>query len=173
MDFKKTTPKKLCGDCCKGNQTRQPSRTPMSQSTEFLSQVYSDLERSFSRTRHGYRYYISFLKESTSLIDIKPLKYKDDILAVFKNYKTLREKQSDCQLKVLHIDRGGKYVREFDNYLKENSITYKITALYSFEQNRQAVRVNRTIMDSVRAIFAQQKLPNLLWVEIAKVVVYL
>lgn len=62
----------------------------MSQSTEFLSQVYSDLERS---SKQDYRYYISFLEESTGLIDVKPLNNKDDALVTFKNYKALYEKQ--------------------------------------------------------------------------------
>ena len=92
MDFKETVPKELCGDCRKGNQTRQPSRIPMSQLTKFLGCVHSDLERPFPRTRQGYRYYISFLEESTGLIDVKQLKYKDDALTAFKNYKALREK---------------------------------------------------------------------------------
>ena len=145
----------------------------MSQSTEFLGRVHSDLEGPFPRTRQGYRYYISFLEESTGLIDVEPLKYKDDALAAFKNYKALREKQSGCQLKVLHTDGGGVYVGEFDDYLKENGITHEVTAPYSPEQNGKAERVNRTIMGPVRAILAQQKLPKSLWAEIAKAVVYL
>ena len=173
MDFKDTAPKELCGDCRKGNQTRQPSRIPMSQSTEFLDRVHSDLEGPFPRTRQGYRYYISFLEESTGLIDIEPLKYKDDALAAFKDYKALRERQSGCQLKVLHTDGGGEYMGEFDDYLKENGITHEVTAPYSPEQNGKAERVNRTIMGPVRAILAQQKLPKSLWAEIAKAVVYL
>ena len=96
MDFKATILSELCGDCRKGNQTRQPSRSPMSRSTEFLGRVHSDLEGPFPRTRQGYRYYISFLEESTGLIDIEALKFKDDALAAFKNYKALREKQSCC-----------------------------------------------------------------------------
>ena len=173
MDFKNMAPKKLCGDCQKSNQTRQPSRIPISHSIEFLNRVHSDLERHFLRTRQGYRYYISFLKESTRLINIEPLKYKDDALAAFKDYKALCERQSCCQLKVLYTDGGGEYMKKFDDYLKENSITYKVTIPYSPEQNGKAKRVNRTIMGPTRAILAQQQLSKSLWVEIAKAVVYL
>ncbi len=94
INFKETTPSELCGDCRKGDQTHQPSRSPMSQVTEFLGRVHSDLEGPFPRTRQGYRYYISFFEESTGLIDIEALKFKDDALATFKNYKALCEKQS-------------------------------------------------------------------------------
>ena len=149
------------------------TKIPMSQSTEFLGWVHSDLEEPFPRTRQGYRYYISFLEESTGLIDIESLKYKDNALAAFKDYKALREKQSGCQLKVLHTDGSGEYMGEFDDYLKENGITHKVTVPYSPEQNGKAERVNHIIMGPVRTILAQQKPPKSLWAEIAKAVVYL
>lgn len=67
------------------------------------------------------------------LINIKALMFKDNTLAIFKNYTALGEKQSGCQLNVLYIDRGRKYMGEFDDDLKENSITYEVTASYSLE----------------------------------------
>ena len=70
IEFHGTIPAELCGDCRKGDQTRQPSKSPMSQVNEFLGRVHSDLEGPFPRTRQGYRYYISFLEESTRLIDM-------------------------------------------------------------------------------------------------------
>ena len=158
INFKETALKKLCGDCQKGNQTCQPSRFSISQSTKFLGHVHSDLEGPFPWTKQGYRYYISFLEESTSFIDVEPLKYNDDALAVFKNYMILREKQSGCQLKILYIDGGGKYIGEFDDYLKKNGISHEVIVLYSPEQNGKIERVNNTIMGSVWTILAQQKL---------------
>ena len=140
---------------------------------EFLSQVHSDLEGLFPRRRQGYRYYIFFLKESTGLIDIEALKIKDDVLAAFKNYRTLREKQSGCQLKVLHTGRGGEYIGEFDDYFKKNGITHKVIAPYSPEQNEKAERVNHTIIRPVWAILAQQRLLKSLWAKIVKAIVYL
>ena len=145
----------------------------MFKSSEFLGRIHSDLEGPFPRTRQGYWYYISFLEKNTGLLDVKPLKFKDNALTALKNYKALQEKQSGRQLKVLHTDKRGEYMGEFDDYLKEIDIIHKITAPYLPEQNRKAERVYRTIMGPVRAILAQQKLPKSLWAEIAKAVVYL
>lgn len=103
----------------------------------------------FPSTQQGYWYYISFFEESTGLIDIEPLKFKDDALATFKSYKALQEKQSDFQLKVFHTDGGGEYKSNFDDYLKEISITHKVTAPYIPEQNSKTKRLNWTIMGSV------------------------
>ncbi len=104
MEFHRTIPTELYEDCQKGDQTSQQSKSLMSQVIEFLGRVNSDLEGHFPRTRQGYRYYISFLERSKGLIEIEPLKFKGDALAAFKNYKSLREKQSGCQLKIFHTD---------------------------------------------------------------------
>ena len=133
MDFKATTPSELCGDCRKGDQTRQPSRSLISKTTEILGRVHNHLKGPFPRIRQDYRYYISVLEESTGLIDIEPLKFKDGALAAFKNYKALREKQSGCQLKVLHTDGGGEYMGKFDDYLKESGISHG----HSFSQSQR------------------------------------
>ena len=160
MDFNETTLSKLYRDCRKEDQIHQPSKSPMSPVTKFLGQVYSNLEGLFPRTKQGYRYYISFLEENTVLIDIEALKFKDDTLAAFKNYKALRKKQSGCQLNDFYTDGRGKYMGKFDDYLKENSVSHEVTVSYSLEQNGKAERVNRTIMGPIRAILAQQRLPK-------------
>lgn len=131
------------------------------------------MEGLFPFTQQGYWYYISFFEESTGLIDIEPLKFKDDVLAAFKSYKAFQEKQSDFQLKVFHTDGDGEYKDDFDDYLKEIGITHKVTAPYISEQNGKTERLNWTIMGPVWALLIHMKLSKLLWAEIAKAVVYL
>ncbi len=173
MELHGTISAKLCGDCQKRDQTCQPSKSPMSQVNEFWGRVNNDLEGPFPCTRQGYWYYIFFFEESKGLIDIEPLKFKDDALAAFKDYKALREKKSVCQLKIIHTDERGECMADLDDSLKENGISHEVTTSSSPEQNRKAERVNRTMIGPVRTIFAQQRLPKSLWAEIAKAVVYL
>lgn len=93
---------------------------------------------------------------------MEPLKFQDNTLLAFQNYKALCEKQSDYQLKILYIDRKEKYMGEFDDYFQENGIIHKITAPYSNKQNEKTKRVYHIIMNAVWAIFTQQKLLKLL-----------
>lgn len=95
------------------------------------------------------------MEESIDLIDIELLKFKDDGVVAFKNFRALCEKQSDCQLKIFHIDGEWEYMEGFDNYFKENDINHEVTAVYSPEQNDKAERINRTIQGLDRAILAQ------------------
>ncbi len=110
------------------------------------------------------------MEESIGVIDIEHLKFKNDALAAFKNYKTLHKKQSGCPLKIFHTDGGRKYIEQFDDCLKENGISHEVTAVYSPEQNRKAKRVNRTIIAPDWAIFVQQKFSKSLLAEITKAV---
>ena len=87
-------------------------------------------------------------------MDIEALKFKNDVFAAFKNYRALHKKQSGCQLNVFHTDGGEEYMREYNEYFKENSIIHNVTALYSPKQNGKAERVNSTIMGPVWAILA-------------------
>ncbi len=131
IKFHRSIPAELCGDCQKGDQTHPSSKSHMTQVNEFLGRVNSDLEGFFSLTRQGYWYYIPFLEESKGFIDIEPLKFKEDALVAFKNNKALNEKESGCQLKIFHTDRGGEYIGRFKDCLKENCISHEITAPYS------------------------------------------
>lgn len=103
---------------------------PIFQSIKFLGQVYNNLKSLFSWIKQGYRYYISFLEENIRLIDVKLLKYKDNVLITFKNYKALYKDESSYQLKIFYINKRRKYIRQFDNYFKENSITNKVIAAF-------------------------------------------
>lgn len=86
------------------------------------------------------------------------LKFKDDTLVAFKNYRALYKKQSGCQLKIFYTDGGAEYIKEFDDYLKENDIAYKVIASYLLKQNQKTERVNQIIIGLIRVILTQQKL---------------
>ncbi len=94
---------------------------------ESLGRVYIDLKRLFLFTRPGYWYWISFLEENKSFINVEPLKFNYYAPAVFKKYKALHEKQSSSQLKIFHIDRRKKCMKNFEDYFEENSIGHKVT----------------------------------------------
>lgn len=87
----------------------------------------------FPQIKQDYRYYIFFLKESKEFMDMEFLKYKNNALAAFKNYKALYKKKFACQLKVLYINHKREYIEEFNDYFKKNGITHKVTIPYSLK----------------------------------------
>jgi transposase InsO family protein len=64
------------------------------------------------------------------------LKYKSEAFKIFKQFKTLVEKQSGHYIKVLRIGRGGEYTsNEFLNFCEEHGIKKKFTTRYKPQQN--------------------------------------
>lgn len=75
------------------------------------------------------------MKKNIGFIDVKPLKFKDNAFAAFKNYKALCENQFGYQLQNFHTNGRREYMEEFEYYLQEKRISYEITTFYSPEQN--------------------------------------
>ena len=86
----------------------------------------------------------------------------------FLEWKALVEKSSGRKVKVFRTDNGGggggEYTStEFENYLKKEGITHQLTVPKTPEQNGVAERMNRTLVESVRSMLADAKLPHKFW----------
>lgn len=69
----------------------------------------------------------------------------------------------------LRTDRGGEFnSNEFSNFCKAQGIKRQLTTAYTPQQNEVAERKNRTIMNMVRCILEEKKLPRTFWPEAAK-----
>ena len=77
-------------------------------------------------------------------------------------------------MKCLRSDRGGEYLSdEFSAYLKAAGTTRKLTVHDTPEHNGVSERLNRTIMEKVRAMLHDSGLPKFLWAEAVAHAVYL
>ena len=84
------------------------------------------------------------------------------------------EKSSDVKIKVLRTDNGGRYTsKKFEKYLKKNGIKHELTVPKSPEQNGVAERMNRTLVESIRSMLADSKLPKRFWAEALSTATYL
>ena len=63
--------------------------------------------------------------------------------------------------------------KEFEAYLTSRGIKHQLTIPYSPEQNGVAERLNRTLMESARAMMSHANLPNSFWAEAVATAVYL
>ena len=86
----------------------------------------------------------------------------------------MAENFSGRRLKKFRSDNGGEYIGEnFKKYLKQRGILTEPTVPYTPQQNGKAERMNRTILDNVRAMLYHANLPLYLWAEAVSTVVYL
>jgi len=85
---------------------------------------------------------------------------------MFNNFKTHVEKETNSFIRALHTDQGGEFTsQEFTNFYDLNGIRRQLTAAYMPQQNKVVERKNRTIMNIVRSMFSEKKLPKSFWPE--------
>ena len=89
-------------------------------------------------------------------------------------WKAAAEKCSGYKLKILRTNNGSEfYFTVFENYLKSEGVKHELTVLKTPKQNGVAKRLNRTLVEAVRAMLIQAKLPQRFWVEALSNAVYL
>lgn len=89
-----------------------------------------------------------------------------DAFDVFKRFKVHVEKETSTSIRGLCTDRGGEFTsQEFNNFCDVNGIQRQLTAAYTPQQNGIAERKNRTIMNMVRSMLSEQKVPKTFWPE--------
>ncbi len=105
---------------------------------------------------------------------VKPLAHKSDVPAAVKETIKYLSNQSGCKLKAVRTDNGGEYVNhELVHFFRSHGIQHQTTIPYNPEQNGKAERLNRTLLEKVRAMLIEADLPKRLWAEAANTASYL
>ena len=114
---------------------------------------------------------VKVIDDCTHYTWVYVLKRKDQVFERFREWKALVEKSTGHALKCLRTDHGGEYTSlEFKTYLAKEGIRHERTVP---EQNGTAERMNRTLVESVRSMLADSKLPHRFWAEALSTAVYL
>jgi hypothetical protein len=122
----------------------------------------------------GSRYLATFLDDYSKLSVVRPIRYKSEVAAIVMNTIAQLQLQSDCTVRAVHTDNGGEYTStQLEDYFSQKGIVHETTVPYSPEQNGAAERLNRTLMERVRAMLQDASLPDELWAEAAVTACYL
>lgn len=166
----------FCEPCLEGKQHRRKFPTGGGRrSDEPLGLVHSDLcGKMNAKSLSGGEYFLTFIDDKTHYVWFYILKHKDEVFPRFLEWKALVERSMNQKLKVLRTDNGGEYVSaEFQSYLKKEGVRHELTVPKTPEQNGVAERMNRTLVESVRAMLADARLPHRFWAEALSTAVYL
>ena len=114
--------------------------------------------------KNGERYIVSILDEKSKLGIAKPICNKSQASGVIKMVIRLLEKQTGNAVKAVRSDRGTEFLNaELQNFLVENGIQQQTSAPYTPQQNGNAERYNRTILEKVRAVLLDCGLDKCFW----------
>ena len=122
----------------------------------------------------GSRYYVTFIDDFSSYTFVYFMKSKSDVFAKFKEFVLLMENLTEKKVKTLRSDNGGQYTSiEFQQFCTEHGIKRELTVPMTTEQNGKAERMNRTVIESTRAMLHHAKMPLKFWAEALNTAVYL
>ena len=163
LDYDVTKGIKFCEPCVDGKH--HCSSFPKSsgrRATKLLEIVCSDVcEGLEAKSLSGAEYFVTFIDDKSRYVWIYILKNKSEVFKKFLEWKSMVEKSTGEKIKTQSSDYGGEYTsKEFEDYLKKNGIHHKRTVPKIPEQNGVAERMNRTLVETVRALLSDSKLPK-------------
>ena len=92
------------------------------------------------------------------------MNHKDEQFNAFKTYKAWVEHQLDMMLKCIQTDHGGEFLSKSQiAYLKEHGIKHQTSMPYSAQQNGQAERYQRTIINKAQSMCPASGLSDGFW----------
>ena len=158
----------FCESCVLGKTTRASFNRSIHKSNDKLEYVHSDLwGPSQQVSLGGNSYFLSIIDDYSRRVWVYTLKSKDQVFEKFFEWKNLVENQCGKNVKKLRTDNGLEFCNQkFDSFCAKEGIARHKTVRLTPQQNGLAEMMNRTLMERVRSMLVQSKLPKTLWAEI-------
>ena len=118
-------------------------------------------------SRRGCRYFITFTDDATRYTVTYLLHTKAEALGAYKSFEVWALVQQHCMaIKVLHSNRGGKYLSDaFDRHLAMAGTVQRLMVHDTPQLNGVVERLNQTLAERIRAFTHMSGLPKFLWGE--------
>ena len=159
----------LCDSCEHAKMTRKAIRkereAPPAQA--FGEEIHTDVWGPSPNLSLGKRrYYLTFTDDYSRFTKVDILRTKDETFAAYKNFAAWAQTQHGAQIKRLRSDRGGEFTsHEFTKYLQKEGTERRLTTADTPQHNGIAESLNRRLLERVRAMLHQSRLPKNLWAE--------
>ncbi|XP_068657905.1 uncharacterized protein [Aristolochia californica] len=179
-----TTNFQVCVECIKGKQTNV-KKVGAERAKDVLELIHTDICGPFLTTsRNGQQYFITFIDDHSRFGYLNLIHEKSQSLDVFKSFKDEVELQLGKKIKAIKSNRSGEYYGRYDGsgeqrpgpfaiFLQECGIASQYTMPGKPSMNGVVELQNRTFKDMVRSMISHSSLPESLWGEALKTVVYI
>ncbi|KAK9806822.1 hypothetical protein WJX72_003845 [[Myrmecia] bisecta] len=164
-----------CEPCIKAKQHKLPHPPSNSDTRAPLELLHMDVCGPIQVPSLGGSVYLAtFLDDYSKLSIVRPLHSKAEVAAEVMAVIELLENQLGSKVLVARTDNGTEYVNKaLSEYFARKGILHQTTVRYTPEQNGAAERLNRTLMEKVRAMLEDSGLPKELWAEAAVTASYI
>lgn len=156
-------PPSECPACVAGKMSRTPFHTDTKHYLP-LDLVHSDICGPFPVALNGHRYFTTVRDKATGYSLVKTHTLKSESFGIVKDLIIKLQRTSGLRVKTLRSDRGSEFMsHNMQAWLRDNGIEHQPTPIESSNTNGVAERLNRTIMDRVRATLLESNQPRHLW----------
>jgi transposase InsO family protein len=163
--MKSDPPSTPCEPCVKGKQTRSEiAKTTETRADTVLGRIFSDVCGRMTRSHEGYEYFVTWTDDKSRKVFVNGLKAKSDVAEHLKVFIARAENETGRRVAALRSDGGGEYLAgTVQQYLKDKGIKHEVTTPDTPQHNGVAERMNRTLLDKVRAMLIDADLPESYW----------
>ncbi len=165
----------ICEPCIGGKQCKNSFKPSETVTSKLLELVHSDVcGKMGKKSIGGAEYFLTLLDDKTHYTWVYPLKTKDQVFERFKEWQAEVENFTGKRVKTLRTDGGGEYTsKAFEAHLKACGIRQELTIPKTPEHNGAAERLNRTLVETTRAMLLDANLPQKFWAEAVSTAAYL
>lgn len=109
----------------------------------------------------GCCYFVSFIDDYSHFAMVFLLKKKSQVFEKFQEYEAMVTAMFGKSISKLTVDQGREYCSGNQmKFYKEKGIKIEATVAYSPQQNGVAERFNRTLVEKVRTMLIDSKMPK-------------
>lgn len=165
-----------CTACIEAKAARKPISKIREgeRATQLGGEIHSDIWGPAQTPTAGNRYYyISFTDDFSHWTTVFILRTKNEAFDSYKEFEAWLNARG-IKVLILRADRGGEYLDDdFIKHLDSHGTSRKLTVHDTPEDNGVSERLNRTLMEKVRAVIISSGLPRSLWGEALLHIVWL
>ncbi|GJY91446.1 putative ribonuclease H-like domain-containing protein [Tanacetum coccineum] len=164
-----------CVACQKGKQHKASCKTKLVNSiSKPLHMLHMDLFGPTNvKSLMKKSYYLVVTDDFSRFSWVFFLATKDDTSRILKTFITEIENQLDHKVKVIRSDNGTEFKNSVMNQLCEmKGIKREFSVARTPQQNGVAERRNRTLIEAVRTMLVDSKLPTTFWAEAVNTACY-
>ena len=166
-----------CETCMKAKQARAPFKGSgmQTKTKRALEIVHSDICGPVEvSTWDNKKYILTMLDDYTHFAVIYLLKNKFEVADKIKEYVKFAEARWNLKMAKLRCDNGREYVnKNLQSWCTKNGIEMDLTIPYSPQLNGKAERLNRTLLEKIRALLLESGMKKEMWGEAAYTATYL
>ncbi|KAL6278328.1 hypothetical protein ACE6H2_021929 [Prunus campanulata] len=154
----------ICDSCQLSKSTRLPFNSSKSRANKPFEIVHSDIWGPTIESFDGYKYFVTFVDDFSRTTWLYLLKFKSDLMNVFKDFHNLVKNQFSTQIQTLRSDNGTEYMSHLmTQYLSTHGIIHQTSCVGTPQQNGVAERKNRDLLEKTRALMFQMNVPKRFW----------